>query len=40
LITGEQTPVTDGMHEQDRASPVHLGIDRFELGFGDRASEA
>ena len=28
------------MHEQDRTAPVHLGIDRLELGLGDRASEA
>jgi len=28
------------MHEQDRAAPVQLGIDRLELRFGDRAGEA
>jgi hypothetical protein len=23
------------MHEQDRAAPIHLGVDRLELRFGD-----
>ena len=27
------------VHEQDGAAPVHLGIERFELGLGDRAAE-
>jgi hypothetical protein len=29
-----------GMHEQNRAAPVHLGIDRLELRLGDRPPEA
>jgi hypothetical protein len=28
------------MHEQHGAAPVHLGIERLELGLGDRAPEA
>ena len=33
-------PGSGRMDEQDRAAPVHLGIDRLELGLGDRAVEA
>ena len=39
-MNGEQMPVPAGMDEQDRAAPVHLRIDRLELGLGDRAVEA
>ena len=27
------------VHEQHGTAPVHLGVDRLELGFGDRATE-
>jgi hypothetical protein len=33
-------PRAGRMHEQYRTAPVHLGIDRLELGLGDRAAEA
>src|SRR5205085_5546734 len=30
-------PRSGRVHKQYRAAPVHLGVDRLELGFGDRA---
>ena len=41
-VTGDERRAdagAGGMHEQDGAAPVHLGVDRLELGFGDRAIE-
>ena len=39
-MNGEQMPDPGRVHEQHGAAPVHLGVERLELGLGDRAAEA
>jgi hypothetical protein len=37
---GRTDPGAGRMNEKDHAAPVHLFVDRLELGLGDRAIEA